>query len=162
MLAKFHPNAIAAEACACSDLFVGTLGEMVRAWRETKGMSQSALGARVGVDGQTISNLEGGRTRSLKLKHLRKLAEVMGKPIEELTAAVPGRAAGGTVKVAFPRDDYDALAALAAAKGQTVAEYVARLTVRRLPVRGINRTTAPAEPGTPPHPPHGAEQAVGP
>lgn len=48
----------------------------LRAWREFRRMTQEELGAAVGVNGSTISLLEGGH-RKLSDKWLRKLAPVL-------------------------------------------------------------------------------------
>jgi transcriptional regulator with XRE-family HTH domain len=48
----------------------------LRAWREFRKMTQEELGAAVGVNGSTISLLEGGHRR-LSDKWLRKLAPVL-------------------------------------------------------------------------------------
>lgn len=61
-----------------------SLGEVVRTERLKRGLSQAALGLKVGVDGQTIGNLESGKTQTLKLRSLPPLANALGIPIERV------------------------------------------------------------------------------
>lgn len=65
---------------------VATLGEIIRAYREPRQISQSDFAKEIEVDSQTISNIETGRTKRLAGKAFRRAAEVMGKTPEELTA----------------------------------------------------------------------------
>lgn len=62
---------------------VPTLGEIVRAFREAESLSQTELGRMAGIDPQTISNIEIGRTKRLGPKQHRNMAKAMGiKPAE--------------------------------------------------------------------------------
>ena len=53
------------------------LGKSVRAARLTRGISQAELGWRVGLSQATISRLETGRLRGLKLRKLAAIAGVI-------------------------------------------------------------------------------------
>lgn len=99
-----------------------SLGDFLRRVRKQKGLSQSAFGARIGVDGQTISNIEGGRTKTLKLKHLQRLPEVTGTPIEEITAMVPD-AVPATVVLEISREAWEFAVLKAGEKGMTVEAW---------------------------------------
>lgn len=64
------------------------LGRKVREWRKSKGLGQKQVADHVGVNAQTISNLETGATRRLQsYEEMKKLAELMGLPVEELFIA---------------------------------------------------------------------------
>ncbi len=60
------------------------VGKELRSWRRGEGLSQAKLGQRIGVDGQTISNLENGHTQGLKLTNAKKLSDLTGIPVERL------------------------------------------------------------------------------
>lgn len=53
-----------------------TLGQAVRRWRRSAGLSQPQLAARLGVSQQALQQLEAGLTRNPR--YLLRLAEVMG------------------------------------------------------------------------------------
>jgi len=55
-----------------------TLGEALFSWRKTHVLTQADVAEKIGVEAQTIANLEQGRTKTLKTKFLRKLKEAMG------------------------------------------------------------------------------------
>lgn len=63
-----------------------TLREIIQAHRKAKSLSQADMAKLIDVDGQTISNIETGRTKTLKPANLRRLANVLEKPIEEISA----------------------------------------------------------------------------
>lgn len=63
-----------------------TLAELVKERRQKLGMSQAKLAGLIGAEAQTISNLEMGRTKTMKTKFLQPLAAALHLPIEELTA----------------------------------------------------------------------------
>jgi transcriptional regulator with XRE-family HTH domain len=52
-------------------------GNLLRAWREHRRMTQEALGAKIGTTGAVISLLEAGE-RKLSPKWLYKIAPVLG------------------------------------------------------------------------------------
>jgi transcriptional regulator with XRE-family HTH domain len=81
-----------------------TPGTHLRIYRENKGLTQQKLGEALGgIPRQHISNMEHGH-RSISLKMARKLALMLGAPIEKFIEAqaipLPGRAAR-----AVPGDD---------------------------------------------------------
>ncbi len=86
----FEGNIVATRAYDGSIFGVETLGELVKAERRRRGWSQSHLGRLIELDGQSISNLELGHTKTLKLKSLPKLADAIGVPIERIMKLVPG------------------------------------------------------------------------
>jgi transcriptional regulator with XRE-family HTH domain len=53
------------------------LGELVREHREGQGMSQGALGKRIGLSRASIANIERGRQR-IPLHHLYRMADALG------------------------------------------------------------------------------------
>jgi transcriptional regulator with XRE-family HTH domain len=57
---------------------MGKLGDKIRDARNRKKMSQASLAKKLGVDSQTISNLETGKTKSLMLKSLELLPGLLG------------------------------------------------------------------------------------
>lgn len=57
---------------------ISSLGQAVRSERQRRKMSQAAMGRELEADGQTISNLETGRTRTMSLNSLRLLQEKFG------------------------------------------------------------------------------------
>jgi transcriptional regulator with XRE-family HTH domain len=68
---------------------MGTLGDFVRREREKNGWTQGELAQKIGVGySHTIGSLETGRTKSLKTGNMRRLAEVLGVPFEELSGMV--------------------------------------------------------------------------
>lgn len=64
------------------------LGVLVRKYRKDNSLSQSALASRLGVNWQSILNLEKGKTQKLQSEAMQKLAEVMGIPITKLVEAI--------------------------------------------------------------------------
>lgn len=73
-------------------LCMASLGEFVKADREARGMSQDEYGPLLGVNGQTISNIETGVTKSMKKKPMRLLSELTGTPIRQLMEmTIPAR-----------------------------------------------------------------------
>ncbi len=60
-----------------------SISEMVRAWREARGISQRALAERAGIGYVIIARLELGQTDP-RLSTLTKLAEAMGVSVPEL------------------------------------------------------------------------------
>ena len=63
---------------------VPTLGEIVLRRRTELGLTQAALGAKIGVEGKTIANLERGRTKTLKTSNLQRLPGALGLPAEQI------------------------------------------------------------------------------
>ena len=55
----------------------------VRHYREQRYLTQGELGAMVGVQAQTIGNIE-NRKHQPRVKTIRKLAEALGIPVSEL------------------------------------------------------------------------------
>jgi transcriptional regulator with XRE-family HTH domain len=53
------------------------LGELVREHREGQGMSQGALGKRIGLSRASVANIESGRQR-IPLHHLYRMADALG------------------------------------------------------------------------------------
>lgn len=138
-------NPLATKGCGPSDMDVETLGEFVKRLRTAKGLSQAALGRLIHVDGQTISNLESGRTRTLKLKNLVGLPAALGTTMEELQRIAEGKA--DTVTIELPRPVYDALAAKAADKGMTVEQAIERFATG-MAFRYIDRDPPAVEPAS--------------
>ena len=69
------------------DDYLKTVGESVKRQRAIKGLSRRALGELVGLSGQSIWNIETGRTDP-KLVTLRKLAEALHVHIATLVTGV--------------------------------------------------------------------------
>jgi transcriptional regulator with XRE-family HTH domain len=70
-----------------------TLGKLIRRLRRQKHLSQTALAQAAGIDPQTISNLEVGRTNSLRGEGYRRIAETLGKTVEEMDQMLAAEAA---------------------------------------------------------------------
>jgi transcriptional regulator with XRE-family HTH domain len=63
----------------------------IRELREARGMSQAALAEAVGVRQATISDLETGKAKTLRLSLLEQLARELGVPARELIQETPAR-----------------------------------------------------------------------
>lgn len=63
----------------------------VRAWRESRGMTQEALAEQAGVSAPYVSQIESGR-RVGALRTLRRIAAVLDVPLDELTREAGGEA----------------------------------------------------------------------
>ncbi|SEA38958.1 XRE family transcriptional regulator, master regulator for biofilm formation [Thalassobacillus cyri] len=77
------------------------IGERIRELREERGMSLSVLASRSGVSKSYISNIERGIQKNPSLIIMKKLAETLGVPLEDLTAWKLGQAnrkLGGSIK----------------------------------------------------------------
>jgi transcriptional regulator with XRE-family HTH domain len=70
-----------------------TISDRVRELRRARGLDQRELAARAGVSMQTISNLETGRLRDLKVSTLSALARSLGVSPAELLSPASVRAA---------------------------------------------------------------------
>ena len=65
-----------------------TISDRVRELRRRRGLDQRELASRAGVSMQTVSNLETGRLRDLKVSTLSALARSLGvSPVELLSPA---------------------------------------------------------------------------
>jgi len=90
----------------------------------------------IGVDGQTISNLERGKTRTLLKGKLRSLAQSLSLPIEQVVEASKRSAAveggGDNILLTHPYDDAirKAAEALAQLEKTTPAEAARRALMR--------------------------------
>jgi transcriptional regulator with XRE-family HTH domain len=62
-------------------LGLSTLGLLVRQWRRACGLSQRQLAARAGINQSTISRLETGQLRSLRLATLAMVIGVLHDPL---------------------------------------------------------------------------------
>lgn len=65
-----------------------TLADLFKEYRGKTGDSQEVLGAKIGVGGQSISNLETGVTQTMKLENLQSFSKLTGIPYAEIAAAV--------------------------------------------------------------------------
>ena len=70
-----------------------TISDRVRELRRARGLDQRELAARAGVSMQTVSNLETGRLRDLKVSTLSALARSLGVSPAELLSPMSARAA---------------------------------------------------------------------
>lgn len=61
-------------------LGLATLGNLVRQWRVSSGLSQRQLAEKTGVSQSTISRLESGALRSLRLVRLALVIGVLHDP----------------------------------------------------------------------------------
>ena len=64
-------------------VFLGRLGERVRAWRNGQGMTRKALAAASGVSERYLAQLEAG-LGNISVLLLRRVARAMGVPVEHL------------------------------------------------------------------------------
>jgi transcriptional regulator with XRE-family HTH domain len=62
-----------------------TVGERIRELRERKAYGQAELAREVGITPTSLWAIETGR-RTPRPRTVRKIAEVLGVPVEELTA----------------------------------------------------------------------------
>jgi XRE family aerobic/anaerobic benzoate catabolism transcriptional regulator len=69
-------------------LYLGRLGERVRAWRNTQGMSRRLLAESSGVSERYLAQLEAGRG-NISVLLLRRVARAMRVPVEELVREEP-------------------------------------------------------------------------
>lgn len=77
------------------------IGDRIRELREERGMSLSVLASRSGVSKSYISNIERGIQKNPSLIIMKKLADTLGVPLEDLTAWKLGQAnkkLGGSIK----------------------------------------------------------------
>jgi transcriptional regulator with XRE-family HTH domain len=81
---------------SCLLMSVPTLGEVIREYRAGRSMSQAALARVAGVESQTISNIETGKTKGLRSDQFAAVAKAMGLTAEELTS----RVSNGTGRIA--------------------------------------------------------------
>jgi XRE family transcriptional regulator, aerobic/anaerobic benzoate catabolism transcriptional regulator len=68
---------------AQESVYLGRLGERVRAWRTEHGMTRKALAAASGVSERYLAQLEGGQG-NISVLLLRRVARAMSVPIEHL------------------------------------------------------------------------------
>src|SRR2546421_1093030 len=64
-------------------LYLGRLGERVRAWRGEHGLTRKALAAASGISERYLAQLEAGRG-NISVLLLRRVARAIGVPIEQL------------------------------------------------------------------------------
>jgi transcriptional regulator with XRE-family HTH domain len=98
---------------------VKPLGQRVRAERERRKWTQVHLGRLIGVDAQTISNLESGRTQTLKTENLRRLYRAFAWADD-----TPGEV---TISVPLAGPKLAALESVASTDGLDVAGTVERI-----------------------------------
>lgn len=86
---KICTNPLGAGTCERWNVPVDrTLGDFLREWREGMGFSQSEVADKIGVDKQSIYNIESGATKNMQPANLRRLAEVTSEPLDNLFAMV--------------------------------------------------------------------------
>lgn len=102
---------------------VPTLGEIIRQYREARGMSQAVLARGAKVEGQTISNIETGATKTMRYEKLERVAKMMGTTPEELLRQA--NTTGGPLEL--PPSLADRVRADAAEQGKEPVEYVSFL-----------------------------------
>jgi transcriptional regulator with XRE-family HTH domain len=77
---------------------IPTIGEVVRAWREFRGLRPTELAQRAGVRKSYLSELEHNKTANPKQEHLAKIAEALAIPVLDILARrMPGNADEETV-----------------------------------------------------------------
>jgi transcriptional regulator with XRE-family HTH domain len=110
-------------------LCVQSLGELVKAWREASGLSQTDLARRAGVKYQNIQQLENGKAK--QPRYLAALAKAMGASVDDLLARrMPTPTSPG------PNDDQQ-LSGLTLVNEPAPAEYLASSTSVPLIVRQL-------------------------
>ena len=60
------------------------LGKIIKAQRQSKGISQRTLAKRIGVTGAYITMLETGQRKNPSLAILRRIAKILGVPVTDL------------------------------------------------------------------------------
>lgn len=127
---KIDTNPLGATACPLSHpgVEITEIARLVAEARRQAGKNQDAFGRMLGVNGQTISNLESGVTKSLqRFDSVRALAELLGRPIAEVVDINRGSAKGDSpdVFVKLPRTLVEKAMPYAKAQGIEVDEYIA-------------------------------------
>lgn len=107
--------------CVVFTLAMPTFGEVLRELRAAQKLSQDALGAAAGVNGQTISNIETGGVVEPRGDTYRGIARALGMTLEQLDEACRG----GVVTLDAPQ--YAMLMEVAAKRNATAAEAAAYL-----------------------------------
>lgn len=74
--------------------YLSRLGERVRAWRASNGMTRKSLAAASGVSERYLAQLEAGQG-NISVLLLRKVARAMSVPVEKLVREESDRDAGG-------------------------------------------------------------------
>jgi transcriptional regulator with XRE-family HTH domain len=69
-----------------------TPGDRIRLRRKQLGFSQRSLGAKIGVEGQSVSQWETGSTKNLRGENLVKLSKALGVSPDYITHGVELRA----------------------------------------------------------------------
>ena len=62
-------------------------GAAIRSIRKLAGLSQQALGERVGVSSVAVSLVERGG--GMRVENLRRMADTLGVPLDAITTAIP-------------------------------------------------------------------------
>src|SRR5262249_23827764 len=116
---------------------VGSFARALRRFRETAGLSQEALGGRVGLSVRGLSDLERGLSRVPRLHTLSQLAEALGLDAAKRQQLL--RASGRL------RDDIDGAATISAAAAASAAPvfalpaYLTRLLGRQRDIAAVQR-----------------------
>lgn len=71
------------------------IGEQLRAWRATRGLSQRALATAAGIGYVLVAKIETGAIADPRLSTLRKLADALKLTVGELVDRSPTKRARG-------------------------------------------------------------------
>jgi transcriptional regulator with XRE-family HTH domain len=66
-------------------------GNVIRSLREQRGMTQAQLAAILGIRQSAVANMENGLVQFSGVDKMRRIAEALGVPVNDLVAAVPTR-----------------------------------------------------------------------
>lgn len=106
--------------CERDDIGCMRLGDLIRALRATKHLSQQRLSNLSGVDKGTINNIENGKTNSLRGEKYEKIAAAFGMTVEEMDALL----ATADVPIMVSPQTFAAIESLAKAANLTVRAYM--------------------------------------
>jgi transcriptional regulator with XRE-family HTH domain len=124
----FPSNPVDAKGCVGSNARVSEpsrLGREILKARRARGMSQEAVARVLGVNAQTISNIETGRTQLLKLKFMANLHQLGIQPANYIDDVEEDE--GGADEDLIDGDALGALKQYASRHQATLSEAIRRL-----------------------------------
>jgi transcriptional regulator with XRE-family HTH domain len=111
-------------SCVCEIDGMSKFGEVVRALRERRKLSQEALAAQMGRSRQTIMNIEASDTPTLQGGTYRRLAEVLGTTTDAIDAEWAKSNAETRLEFELPADELAAYKAQAKAMGLSLRDLM--------------------------------------
>ena len=62
------------------------MGEKIKQWRESHGLSQRQFAEKAGVSRQWMSNIESGESVNVTVGKLKQISQLTGIPLSELVS----------------------------------------------------------------------------